>query len=227
MTADLVIMTPFRASSVGMYKCEVRSAEGVEENVVSQLVELSLGSSFSSPPKYFQIHVSSRNCGSWALEEQTKISKDFQNLLYRVILTECDCDVSKDHLTVVSLQCSYYINGGAVFRGYIKSNSSSLTKKIYCTLSKWQKSGPFISINASLSAVDPQYSLGVESYQTEECEDEDTTSPLDVNNILIPISVIVGTLLVCVVLVLASVSVYCLYRHCSNKKSQDIDMYVS
>ena len=212
IAADLVFMTPFRASSVGMYKCEVRSAEGVEENVVSQLVELFQGSSsdgtedpecdrVASESLLFQLRVSSRSCQSWTSTEQAEIAKEFQSFLYRVILTECDCGVSRDHLTVVSLQCSNYIDGGVVFRGFLQTNSSSLTEKIFCTLSRWQKSGALVSVDGSHYAVDSQFSLEID---TEECavEESDSFDPTMILVIAIPFSVV---LLICVVAVLVTI----------------------
>ena len=219
MTADLVFMTPFSASSVGMYKCEVRSAEGVEENVVSQLVELFQGSSsggtedpecekVASESLLFQLRVSSRSCQSWTSTEQAEIAKEFQSFLYRMILTECDCDVSRDHLTVVSLQCSDHIDGGVVFRGSLQTNSSSLTEKIFCTLSRWQKSGALVSVDGSHYAVDSQCSLEIDSYDTEECavEESDSSDLIMILVIAIPSSVV---LLICVVVVLVSVCSLC------------------
>ena len=219
MTADLVFMTPFSASSVGMYKCEVRSAEGVEENVVSQLVELFQGSSsggtedpecgkVASESLLFQLRVSSRSCQSWTSTEQAEIAKEFQSFLYRMILTECDCDVSRGHLTVVSLQCSNSIDGGVVFRGSLQTNSSSLTEKIFCTLSRWQKSGALVSVDGSRYAVDSQCSLEIDSYDTEECAVEESDS-FDLNMILVIAIPSSGVLLICVVVVLVSVCSLC------------------
>ena len=219
MTADLVITTPFRASSVGIYKCEVRSAEGVEENVVSQLVELFQGSSsggtedpecdkVASESLLFQLWVSSRSCQSWTSTQKGEIAKEFQSFLYRMILTECDCSVSRDHLTVVSLQCSDYIDGGVVFRGSLQTNSSSLTEKIFCTLSRWQKSGALVSVDGSHYAVDSQCSLEIDSYDTEECAVKESDS-FDLSRILLialPSGVI---LLICVVAVMVAVCYLC------------------
>ena len=115
MTADLVITTPFRASSVGMYKCEVRSAE-------------------------------------------------------------------------------------------------ALTEKIFCTLSRWQKSGALVSVDGSHYAVDSQCSLEIDSYDTEECAVKESDS-FDRNIlILIALPSISGLLLLICVLVVLVTAVAC--YHC-------------
>ena len=188
----------------------------MEENVVSQLVELFQGSSsdgtedpecdkVASESLLFQLRVSSRSCQSWTSTEQAEIAKEFQSFLYRVILTECDCGVSRDHLTVVSLQCSNYIDGGVVFRGFLQTNSSSLTEKIFCTLSRWQKSGALVSVDGSHYAVDSQCSLEIDSYDTEECAVKESDS-FDRNIlILIALPSISGLIpLICVLVVLVT-----------------------
>ena len=223
ITADLVFTTPFRASSVGMYKCEVRSAEGVEENVVSQLVELFEGPSsggmedpecdkVASESLLFQLHISSRSCQSWTSTERGEIAKEFQSLLYRVMLTECDCGMSRDHLIVVSLQCSDNIDGGLVFRGSLQTNSSSLTEKIFCTLSRWQKSGALVSIDGSHYAVDLHCNLEIKSYNTKECAHAvEESGSFHLNVILLIAITSGGLLLICVLVSLVVACCLCRY----------------
>ena len=214
--AKLVFETPFSSSFVGVYKCEIKLEKEADEkdekdendaDAVSQLIELSLNSSANAQthPLFFQLHVFSRGCGSWTLAQQAQILREFHDLLVRVVLPECNCKVSRHNLFINSLQCSYFINGGSVFRGYVDTSSSSLSRTIFCTLLQWQKSGSFVSLNASLFAVDSQYSLQPSSYARVECGAKDEavvhSQQTDLNNTASVLSAFVLVFMSCVVAV--------------------------
>ena len=229
VVSELVFSERFSASNIGVYRCEVRSSEDVEEKTVSQLVELYQGSSSASTQQkgcqkvssdsiIFQLRVSTSQCNSWTLTQQSEIAREFESLLFRVVSTQCEeCGVTQDHVTVVTLRCSDYIDGGVVFRGMLQTDLAARTEQIFCVLSRWQESGSLVSIDDDRYAVDSQCSLQLDSYDTPECTEDEATS-LDMNMIILIAVPSGGVFLICVIVVLVSMCSLCWCRCCRKQK---------
>ncbi|CAI8038942.1 Basement membrane-specific heparan sulfate proteoglycan core protein [Geodia barretti] len=156
--SQLVFSSQFSVANVGTYKCEVRRT-GEEGLVDSQLVELSQGDPATTAPVgdcesvsedmvLFQLRVATSGCMTWNQDRKSAITEEFQNFLFRLMSTQChqeDC-VTKETLTVVSLECSDVKEGGAVFRGTIETGSASKTEMVTCALSRWQRSRPLVTV---------------------------------------------------------------------------------
>ena len=212
--SELVFSSQFSVADVGTYKCEVRRA-GEEEIVDSQLVELSQGDPTSSTPVdgdcesvsqesvLFQLRVATSNCLAWTQDRKSAITEEFQNFLFRLLSsTQCgDSCVTREMLTVVSLECSDVIEGGAVFRGTIETGSASNTAAVTCALSRWQRSRPLVTVEDNRFYVDSQCGLQIESYAEGECLVVESEEGMDLNIILMVV-VPVG----CVVVLFAGVS---------------------
>ena len=209
-------------ADVGEYKCEVSGEEGV---VDSELVELSQAEpTLSSSPLdcegvsedsvLFQIRVGTSGCPSWNQETRSAITEETQNLLLRLLLSQCsDCEVTKTTLTVVSLECSDIIEGGAVFRGSIATGSAPQTEMVTCALSRWQRSRPLLSVNGNRFLVDSNCRLRIDSYSEDECLETEREGQMDLNMILI-IALPVGCVVLLVVVVVAIVVCYFRCRQC-------------
>ena len=227
--SELIFLTQFTATSVGTYKCEVHSSVGDEEEVVvSQLVELHQGTTETTEHKcpevsdnsvLFQLRVSTTNCDSWSSTMRSEIAEDFQNLLTRVISTQCstECDVSKTTLTIGTLKCSELIDGGVVFRGPVNTTSSSQTEKIFCAFSRWQSAGSLVTIDGNRFAVDSQCSLRIDSYEAAECAEEQTGTSVDTKMVLI-ITIPVGGVGFLSLVVIVIVCSLCYCQCCKKEK---------
>ena len=221
--SQLVFSSQFSVANVGTYKCEVRRT-GEEGLVDSQLVELSQGDPATTTPVgdcesvsedmvLFQLRVATSGCMTWNQDRKSAITEEFQNFLFRLMSTQChqeDC-VTKETLTVVSLECSDVIEGGAVFRGTIETGSASKTEMVTCALSRWQRSRPLVTVEDNRFYVDSQCGLQIESYAEEECLEPESEGQKDMRMILM-IAVSVGVVLL-VIAVIVFILI-CIFRCC-------------
>ena len=159
--SELVLAAPFDASHDGTYACAVSSPETeyFAAKTVSYSIQLSLGAAETQEPVLIQLRISTSNCALWMPQTQTQIREDVQSILHRVVSADCeDIAVSSEQIVLNSSQC---LDGGQlVFSGSLSSTlSTSLTDKIMHVLTRWKNSGPLVSINDSLHAVDAQFPL--------------------------------------------------------------------
>ena len=222
--SQLVFSSQFSVANVGTYKCEVRST-GEEGLVDSQLVELSQGDpvttttvgdceSVSEGKVLFQLRVAMSGCMTWDQDRKSAITEEFQNFLFRLVSTQChqeDC-VTKETLTVVSLECSDVKEGGAVFRGTIETGSASKTEMVTCALSRWQRSRPLVTVEDNRFYVDSQCGLQIESYAEEECLKPKSGGQKDI--LIIALSVGGGVVLLVLAVVGFILVCYCCCRRC-------------
>ena len=191
------MFSQFGVAHVGVYVCEVWES-GEEEIVDSQLLELSLADPTSPPAEeecerlseksvLFQLRVATSDCSSWNQDRKSAIAEEFQSLLLRLLSTQCvqDCGVTVETLTIVSLECSDVIEGEAVFRGSIETDSASQTEMVICALSRWQRSRPLVSVEGSRSLVDSECQLQIASYAEEECVEAGTVGGAGLEVILV------------------------------------------
>ena len=222
--ANLYFTTPFSASFIGAYKCELAKAGSQEGREVSQQVQLFQGMSQSggmakecqeitSNSILFQLRVLNTGCISQLSKGQAQIVEEFQNLLYRTFLSICNCDLGPDHISIIFMWCSKYKEESVVFRGSIQTNSSSLTGNIFCILYRWQMSGALVSVNDLLFVLDSRCSLKIDSNEAEECIESGPFS-VDLNYIILVL--IISTLRICISVMLMFMSFflhcYCLRR---------------
>jgi hypothetical protein len=222
--SQLVFSSQFSVANVGTYKCEVRRT-GEEGIVDSQLVELSQGDPTSTTPVgdcesvsedtvLFQLRVATSSCLTWNQDRKSAITEEFQNFLFRLLSTQCDQEdcVTKETLTVVSLECSDVIEGGAVFRGTIETGSASKTEMVTCALSRWQRSRPLVTVEDNRFYVDSQCGLQIESYAEEECLEPESEGQMDMRMILMIAVSVGGVVLVIVVVGFILVCIFCCRR---------------
>ena len=220
--ANLNFTTPFSASFIGAYKCELAKAGSQEGRKVSQQVQLLQGGNSQSGGKakecqeitsnsiLFQLRVLNTGCISQLSNGQAQIVEEFHNLLYRTFLSICNCDLGPDHISIIFMWCSKYKEGAVVFRGSIQTNSSSQTGNIFCILYRWQMSGALVSVNDLLFVLDSRCSLKLDSNEAEECIE---SGPFSADQNYIILVLIISTLTICisVMLIFMSFFLYC-YR---------------
>ena len=219
--SKLVFLSQFSVTDVGGYRCELVS-EG--ELVDSQLVELfqatlTATSSAAECEKVteklvlFQIRVATISCPTWNQATKSAISEETQNILFRILSTQCEeCDVAKETLTVVSLECSNFIEGGAVFRGSIETGSASQTEMLSCALAHWQSSGPLLSVDGDRFLVDSSCRLQIGSYSEEECVESESEGQMDVSMVLIITVPVGGVVLLLAIIFIIVICSFCCRR---------------
>ena len=117
--ANLNFDTPFSASHIGIYKCEIAKLGGQNASEVSFQVHVYDGKSQAggkanecqetiSNSFLFQLRVLNAGCTSRLSKGQARIIEEFQNLLYRTVLSLCNCDLERNHISVIFMQCSKY-----------------------------------------------------------------------------------------------------------------------
>jgi hypothetical protein len=228
VVSELVLTNQFLVSSTGSYRCTVQSSVTTDEEVktVSQQVELVHGSSDAkstqdcptilSSSVMFQLRISTSSCRSWGTTRESEIATEFQKLLYRVLTAQCgkECDVSNITLTVVTLFCSDFIDGGVVFRGKLEASSAAELEKGFCALSQWQISDALVTIDGNRFVVDSQCSLRVDSYETDECVQD---SSVNMSMVLVIVLPVVGLSIIVVVII---VVVFCSLCYCQCRKNK-------
>ena len=227
VSARLTWTSGFKKSDAGSYECVVHKPN-TEVALTSQIVQLNAGPPAPTLPPVscsieqqsidFQIRIFGTSCGSW---DGVK-GEDIANELASVVRTECGCTIDESSLQVFgSAQCSDKIDGAAVFRGQIQTNSQEDTEQIFCTLFRWQQKTPLIRVNDQLRTVDETCSLRVSSSpDSEECA-VPVDSPPAFGTVQIAITVaatIAGVILVLVVVVVIVLIGCCCYRHRTGSK---------
>ena len=217
--ADLKFDTAFNASHIGTYKCEIVKPGSQNVREASLQVQLFQGKpqaggkanecqEITSNSFLFQLRVLNAGCTSRLSKGQARIVEEFQNLLYRTILSTCNCDLGPDHISVIFMRCSKYKEGAVMFRGSVHVNSSSLTGTIFCTLYRWQMSGALVSVNDSLFALDNRCSIKLDSYKTEECVE---SRPIFLAFNIIIFALTISALSICIFVTLMFM---CFYLYC-------------
>ena len=215
--ANLKFNTPFSASQIGIYKCEIVKPGGQNVIEVSFQVLLYHGKSQAggkanecqetiSNSFLFQLRVLNAGCTARLSKEQERIIEEFQNLLYRTVLSLCNCDLERNHISVILMQCSKYKEGAVLFRGSVQTNSSSMTGTIFCILYRWKMSGALVSVNGLPFALDNRCSEKLDSYETEECV-ESRPSFLDLN--ITSFIKIISAIIICIFVMLMCLFLYC------------------
>ena len=219
--ANLNFATPFSTSLIGTYKCEIAEPGGQNVSEVSLQVQLFQGKSqaggranecqeTTNNSFLFQLRVLNAGCTSRLSKGQARIIEEFQNLLYRTVLSLCNCDLERNHISVIFMWCSKYKEGAVLFRGSVRTNSSSLTETIFCILYGWQMSGALVSVNDLLFALDNGCSIGLDLYEADECIESKPFS-LELNiNIW---GILILTLSICIFVMLMSMCFF-LYCYC-------------
>lgn len=231
VSARLTWTREFTDSDAGSYECVIHKPN-TEVALTSQTVQLNAGPPAPTLPPLscnveqqsidFQIRVFGSNCDSW----EGVRGEDIANELLSVVRTECGCEVEDSSLEVPgSAQCSEKVDGAAVFRGKIQTNSQQDTEQIFCTLFSWQQKTPLIRINDQLRTVDTSCSLRASnSPNSEECAAPvDSPSAFGTVQIAITIGAITGFILVLVV-VLLIILIGCCYCHRTGSKDFSIDV---
>ena len=212
VTSELVLAAPFDASHEGTYACAVSSPE-IEyfaAKTVSHSIQLSLGAAETQEPVLIQLRISTSNCALWVPQTQTQIREDVQSILHRVVSADCeDIAVSSEQIVLNSSQC---LDGGQlVFSGSLSSTlSASLTDKITHVLTRWKNSGPLVSIDDSLHAVDAQFPLQSDNVH-ESCK---LTNCSTTDIVIIIVSPVVGGVVLLAVVLIAVL----LYRKFKRQK---------
>ena len=125
-------------------------------------------------------------------------------MLYRTVLSICNCNLGPDHISVIFMRCSKYKEGAVIIRGFVQTNSSSLTGTIFCILYKWQMSGALVSVNDLLFALDNRCGIKLNSFETEECVE--IRSSRDRNTISFALTI--SALFICIFVMLLSMHVH-------------------
>ena len=216
----------FLESDAGSYQCVVYK-QNTDIPIASQNVQVNARLSTTVPPTtkpcsvqqmsiHFQIRVFATNCESWREAQRAEITSEFHNELLSVVRTECNCTFEDGSLQLSEqAKCSSKVNGAAVFRGRIETNSQLDTEWIFCSLFSWQQKSPLIRISDQLRAVDINCSLEASgSSDSEEC-----ALPTDAAPILglVEIVAIAGggagfILLLMIVLLICCLGYCCCYR---------------
>ena len=217
--ANLNFDTPFSTSHIGTYKCEIAKPGGQNVRDVSLQVQLFQGKpqaggkdnecqETTTNSFLFQLRVLNAGCISLLSKGQARIVEEFQNVLYRTVLSICNCDLGPDHISVIFMRCSKYKEGAVIFRGFVQTNSSSLTGTIFCILYRWQMNGALVSVNDLLFALDNRCGIKLHSYETEECI-EIRPFPLDLNTITIVLTISALFIFILVILLCMCIIHYC------------------
>ena len=229
VVSDLTFSSEFSIVDAGNYQCKVLSTNDDGE-MMSQLVELKQGPSTAESSEYmcksilsdsilFQVRVFTNDCDKWN-DDKSEIAEDFENLIIRVVASLCgeECNITNGIITISTLECSTFIQGGVVFRGSIQTESAKQTEAAFCALSQWQRSGSLVSIGMYRYLVDSQCTLQIDSYQDEECVEATAEQELDVMMILligIPVVAIVSVVGVVITIVVCSL---CFCQCCKREK---------
>ena len=181
VSATLKWTRGFQESDAGSYQC-VAYKQNTDIPLASQSVQLNSRLSTTIPPTSqtcsvqqtsinFQIRVFATNCESWGEAQRAEITSEFRDELLSVIRTECNCTLEDGNLQIPEpSRCSSKVNGAAVFRGRIETNTQRDAERIFCSLLSWQQKSPLIRINDQLRAVDNNCSLEASGLSdNEEC----------------------------------------------------------
>ena len=196
--AHLLFDTPFSASFFGKYNCEIFHAGSQEGSEVSQQVQLFQQKSqrggkvkecqeITSNPIFVHFRILKTGCLFHSAKRKELLVVEFQNLLYRTVLSLCNCDLEPNQISVIFVWCK---EGAVMFRGSVQTNSSSLTRTIFCALYKWQISGALVSVNESLFILDNRCSLKHTANDEKDCMNVDNGSSGFLRTITITLSLI-------------------------------------
>ena len=231
VSATLKWTRGFAEFDTGSYQCVVYKPNN-DIPVASQTMQLNAQLPTTIPPTSqpcsvqqtsinFQIRAFATNCEAWGEAQRAEIGSEFRDKLLNIVRSECNCTFEDSSLqTSGPAQCSTKVNGAAVFRGWIQTNSQRETEQIFCSLLSWQQKSPLVRINDQLRAVDNSCSLEASSLiiSTDEC-----IGPRLQDSQTIEIAVIAGVVVFTLVvssLVLLLVLITCIYCRRSKKSTK-------
>ena len=210
---------PFVSSDIGTYKCLVSWNNTTIQSTVD-IVQGSIVSSVCSVNTttiFFQVRVLEARNEQWDAILNEHIGNQFQQELFRIVETECNCTLRPDSIEINNPpQCNENATNGVVFRGTIRAQTVATTEEIFCTILDWQQRGSSINLNENLHHVDSQFVLRVNSFTSQEC-----TVPPNSEHIrtIILIVASVGGVLLAVVVVLGIVLCCCCIK---KRKNADV-----
>ena len=234
VSAMLTWTGPFISSDMGTYKCLVRW----DNTTVQSTVEIIQGSIATVPPPscsvdttsiFFQVRVLEAGCDQWDAVLKEHIGNQFQQELFRIVETECNCTLQPNSIQINNPpQCSENAPSGVVFRGTMRAQTVAATQEIFCNILGWQQGGSLINLNENLHRVDSQCVLRVDSFTSQECAVTPTSQAPDTRTIILIVAPVGGALLAAIVVL---VTVLCCIHYCCVKKrmktlSEDVG-YVS
>jgi hypothetical protein len=145
--------------------------EEVEDEVTdafsTQFVPLRLSTaaipcSVSSKKMRFQVRVLDTECQMWEEDLKADIASDFRREIVNTIIRVCDdCVITTQDIEVAAPTCSEQVNGAAIFKGTVSTESLFRTQDIFCALMQWQLSGLLVQISMVWYRVDQNCSTEV------------------------------------------------------------------
>lgn len=169
----------FQKSDAGVYTCEVVGNDTqLTTNAVSVQLKSSLAATATSttavPCKvdtsvaHFQLRVLDTDCQSWQQQEGKRelLATEFRKALVSVLEVGCEeCGgVEVGEVVVIDgPTCSKQLPGAAVFNGEVNTGGVGRTSELFCGLSRWQQSRPFLLLDSRLHQLDHRCVLEAEA----------------------------------------------------------------
>ena len=155
----------FLESDAGDYTCVVRASDtdAVSSKVITLEIrtdppptETPMTCSVSSEETNFQVRVLDTNCLIWPEELKMEFARTFMDEVVNAVSAACqECVITSENIVVAGTPtCSQQVEGAAVFRGTVSTESLGRTQNIFCALSRWQQSGPLVWIDSDFHLVD-------------------------------------------------------------------------
>ena len=232
ITSGLRWTRGFQTSDIGVYQCVVRKSNTTNDIVASQIVTIRESTDSNTPPPvspctiddasstiYFQIRVLDTECTSWDSSLRQHIANEFRDEILSIVESECSCGtIESNYIQILDPECSQVQERAVVFRGLITTSSSSLSENIFCSLSRWQQSGSYVTINnQNLHSVDSQCSLQLQTLSSSECVN---AQPKPMNRNLL-IYIVAGAVGILLVVLLLFVVICCVSCCCLKKKGNE------
>ena len=221
VSAILTWTRPFVSSDMGTYKCLVRW----DNTTIQSKVQVIQGSITTEPPPscsvdttsiFFQVRVLAAGCDQWDAALKEHIGNQFQQELFRIVETECNCTLQPNSIQINNPpQCSEDDSSGVIFRGTMRAQTVASTTAIFCRILGWQQGGSLINLNENLYRVDSQCILRVDSFTSQECAVTPTSQDPGTNTVILIAAPVGGVLFAAIVVM---VIVLCCIHYCCIKK---------
>ena len=160
----------FQESDAGIYTCAVLEND-TQLTISSQSVRLkssleataitttAVHCKVDGSVVYFQIRVLETDCQRWMQEtgKSQLLATEFMNALISVLEASCEGCGSVEVGEVLLTDgptCSKQLPRATVFNGAVNTGGVGRTEKIFCGLSRWQQSGPFLVLDNRLHLLD-------------------------------------------------------------------------
>jgi hypothetical protein len=136
----------------------------------------------------------------WGEDLKEDIAGDFMRGVVNTVSAACqDCVLNSQNIQLDVPTCDEQVEQAAIFRGTVSTESSNQTKDIFCTLRRWQQSGPLMWINMSFYPVDRGYSLEFRPPILMECTSHTISIVATIMIVGIPLMLLIGLLVVVVI----------------------------